>query len=471
MKTNQTESADNWSSILSDLGIENPSERPAETVQEEPVAAAFTVSETITEVRTVVVVEPEISTEKGTKEVPAETAKPAEPKKRFLDRFPKIDLFGPPKGRKGKSLEAVAESVRSPSLSGKSFTSNTIEKVPVSPERISKRNKEEAEKKAGNSEETKPLTAPLSIDVNDPWTDVASQVEKLGEEKRKPKTRDISPALPVTAAAELDEAAALSQLMAGWDSSPRFDQEAEKRLNSILNVEPRKEVSLGFDSIETHRVSEEPPVPKPRERGRREERSHNAEQPGQEYRPREGYRSREEERPRPRKEYHSREDYRSRGEGEGEEQRPRGEYRARAEERGGFREEREVPPRLSRRTERDAFTEPPVPSEEQYVRGRRGSRYQERSEERVNERSPQGEYRETNEEQRVPYSEQRASIPESRGRGRRSERAVPEPVERQASGTDAAGFRGVPGWDEAVFALIEKNMSQRSVVPPPQRRR
>ncbi|MDR1270753.1 MAG: hypothetical protein LBK82_14650, partial [Planctomycetaceae bacterium] len=138
-------STDRWSEIASQIGMDNPDVSDSETILEN-ISQKDSDSEANKETETVVENQPEIEPDslpnsfgKGLLDVEETTnvaeevqeipppAQKRDMKKSFFGRFPKINLFG---NSTKESLEAVVESVKSPSLSGKSFTSSKLEKVP-----------------------------------------------------------------------------------------------------------------------------------------------------------------------------------------------------------------------------------------------------------------------------------------------------------------------------------------------------
>ena len=117
MKRNAEAESDNWGQMLSDFGIEDSGIEDS-TPAEEPVEVPDPMAE---------VVEP--------------SPEPKE-KKSFFSRFPKVDFFGAPPE---VSVDSVIEGVKSPSLGGKTFTDNKLEKMPV-PKEWTDRQEEKREK-------------------------------------------------------------------------------------------------------------------------------------------------------------------------------------------------------------------------------------------------------------------------------------------------------------------------------------
>ena len=161
---------DSWGELLSNLGIEDTAQEYAaqpEEVQPEKVKTE--------EVKTLP--EPVDAVDFGAEpfdpgaEDADESPTPKE-KKSIFSRFPKISFFGAPPE---VSLDSVIEGTRSPTLGGKTFTDNTLEKMPVSQERKNRRAKD-------RQEEQEP----------DAWSTVASQIGTLAsgtDVEAKPTTR------------------------------------------------------------------------------------------------------------------------------------------------------------------------------------------------------------------------------------------------------------------------------------------
>ena len=123
MMKNNTES-DNWGQLLSDFGLEDKIQKePAETVEEPPRSN-----------------DPhEFGAEMpDSEEETAEKSPNSKEKKSIFSRFPKINFFGAPPE---VSLDAVIEGVKSPSLGGKAFTDNRLEKMPLSQEWVDRQEK------------------------------------------------------------------------------------------------------------------------------------------------------------------------------------------------------------------------------------------------------------------------------------------------------------------------------------------
>lgn len=135
----------------------------------------------------------------------SETAAPTEPKekkKTFFGRFPKINLFGSSAAKEPSGGEGTKNS----SSSGKSFTSKTLEKVPVPPGRSERSEKAETEispkrknrsvddgdNPAQKSRSDRPVESG-SDSNSDPWSQIASQVGVLGGAKPVPTSQKTGP--------------------------------------------------------------------------------------------------------------------------------------------------------------------------------------------------------------------------------------------------------------------------------------
>ena len=172
--THQNTDGDNWGQLLSDFGIKD--QAPQEEVPSEAPKAS----------------KPDSPTEDS-----GDPSKSKE-KKSVFSRFPKINnFFGvPPQA----SLDSVIEGTKSPSLGGKTFTDNKLEKMPLSQERKDRHEKHEP-------------------DDSNAWSAVASQIDVLasGEESKTPSkersTKRQTSSMFDDPIPESDEARALKDLM------------------------------------------------------------------------------------------------------------------------------------------------------------------------------------------------------------------------------------------------------------------
>jgi hypothetical protein len=214
-------SENHWSELVSQLGIDNSNAPVSEEIPEEiSETSVQDQSQPLTELtgvgnssdidkETAFYSEPD-SFGKGLLEDVAEEVPPPtkkhDPKKRFFERFPKINLFGT---TAKESLEAVVEGVKSPSLSGKTFTSNKLEKIPVVSDYAARSEVVEEEtvqdetvldkivldEKAADRFDTENVFSDVEespeeiicteehtqaiVDILDPWSKIASQVGAL----------------------------------------------------------------------------------------------------------------------------------------------------------------------------------------------------------------------------------------------------------------------------------------------------
>ena len=193
MKNRNTE-GDSWGELLSTFGIEdntpqNPPQPEETKALPEPVAPDnFGAGPVDAKV-----------------ENADETSTPKE-KKSIFSRFPKINFFGAPPE---VSLDSVIEGVKSPSLDGKAFTDNTLEKMPVSQERKDRHKKDRREKVVSQEP--------------DAWSTVASQIDTLatGRDATTKSTRRVASSMFDDPVPESDEVRALKNMMG---ESPRNDR-------------------------------------------------------------------------------------------------------------------------------------------------------------------------------------------------------------------------------------------------------
>ena len=171
---------DSWGQLLSDFGIEDH-------VQEEAASP-----------------EP-------TAPVDEESSRPKE-KKSILSRFPKINFFGAPPA---VSLDFVIEGAKSPSLGGKGFTDNKLEKMPVSQERTDRQKKDKREKEPGA----------------DAWSTVASQIDVLASGKEEK--------------AELEDRPSRRVVTSIFDD-PVPESEELRAVKNLMGDQPRREESDAF---------------------------------------------------------------------------------------------------------------------------------------------------------------------------------------------------------------------------------
>lgn len=290
MKKNDKQK-DSWSSLLNDLGLEQTQDGPADEQVTEQAEVVETVTVKQTEKRATktetVKTPPAAEAHDGfgaglldepRYESPDESDEPSEPtvessdegpdggqaemgrgKKSFFDRFPKMNLFGaPPK----ESLKSVVEGTKKSPIGGKTFTSNTLEKVPHTKGRGSRKKEEPVEEKVlENADSAAPDAGKDDAGAN-PWSTIAAQVGVISTHKepeaepkavdaknfdRKKDGRDrkrgrrTTPSLFDEPVPEAEESKTLKNLMESDAPQERLhDHEAEKRLSSMFG-EPARE--------------------------------------------------------------------------------------------------------------------------------------------------------------------------------------------------------------------------------------
>ena len=173
---NKNMESDNWGQLLSDFGIEDKAKAQENNIKpEEPQATEPKETIECSAGRSGVPSRPACSDSFGAGLIDSksdtEESQKSKEKKSIFSRFAKIPFFGTPPE---VSLDSVIEGTKSPSLGGKAFTDNKLEKMPLSQERTDRQKKNTA----GDS---------------DTWSAVASQIDVLasggGETKRKPEER------------------------------------------------------------------------------------------------------------------------------------------------------------------------------------------------------------------------------------------------------------------------------------------
>jgi len=187
-KRNAEAESDNWGQMLSDFGIEDTT--PVEEPVEVPEATV-----------------PEATVEGAEQSPEQQSPEPKERKSNF-SRFPKVSFFGAPPE---VSLDSVIEGVKSPSLGGKTFTDNKLEKMPVSKE-WTDRQEEKREKSV--------------IPAPDALSTVAAQIDALasGEDVR----------------AKSGERPARRHVSSMFDD-PIPESEEAKKLKNIMGEPPRRD--------------------------------------------------------------------------------------------------------------------------------------------------------------------------------------------------------------------------------------
>ena len=231
---NNNTDSDNWGQLLSEFGIEdNQTQKKAEKPKEPPAAAVTHSGAFGTNV----------NDSEG--DIPEESQQPKE-KKSIFSRFPKINFFGAPPE---VSLDSVIEGVKSPSLGGKAFTDNKLEKMPVSQERTDRHNKNRREKE--------------NTDKGGAWSAVASQIDVLasGGDTRA-QTRET----------KTDERPARRAVSSMFDD-PIPESEEIRALKDLMKEPPRREEKYQRAFLEeesgSHQRGDRKPVPEEKEtRGR-----------------------------------------------------------------------------------------------------------------------------------------------------------------------------------------------------------
>ncbi len=482
----EKKNSDNWASLLTDLGLEEPildaplENREIGRVEEATAESKAKVEETAAvddlpeeeigsfgaglfdEPLPPATVLSEKSSKPGKRQTPTESTSvvpepPSEQssrteKKSFLARFPKINFFG---SSTKETLDAVVEGVKAPSLSGKSFTSSTLEKVPGSTERAIRRSQpaqadpETLMKDPVARSENTSGKKPTESAQPDPWSQIASQVgaltgepqgSKTANAEKKPSSRPSQrdnaeqgrgrkrpPSMFEEPIRESEESLALKNMI-GNGETPSYEEE-ERRLQSMF-----------VDSRENR--SEESVAREPRDRKPREEERGDR-----------GQRST---------------DRRGRSEKQG-----RREYRqtpAPAEEQSSEM------PKENR-------------SEEPRVRGRRGSRYAEDPQKQSSPIVPpvsQPAAQTDAYDEPSSWDVESESKPVERGRRRRGRRSD-KPVQEQRQSMDPQAFdeddspapamdfsqlhKKMPSWDEAIGAIVDGNIARRSQQQPRKGRR
>ena len=464
---------DHWGSVLADLGLESPlrtEEVRVEQVKPAPpeTKVAATDSPGITAAEVTETPRPPVSAE-GVTEPPASRST----KRSFLDRFPKINLFGD-QNKKENSGKGK------PITEGMAFASKKIEKVEVSRGRSERHASEAAativdpvvEQKTSEREEA--AVKPASVIVTQmaaPWSTIASQVDSLtttpktdakkaehvvasaASDDAEPRNRRRTPSIfDETVPGESDEIVALRSLIDEADTDPFAD--SKEKLRSLFDEEAatksdapavfHDDLATAFSTPKTTRRPED---------GVREQRRE----------PREERHDR-----RPRGDRTDRNDRGGKGErmpDRADDWRPRrdDEHRDRREERG----------ERSERSERFSDTDSSVPR-------KRGTRYssdereiQERTwdieeESKPVERSSRARRRgprvtdESNESAPKDPRDQR------RGRGRRDETATESHHDfhdAHASEESVERHRTIPSWDDAIEGIIVSNIAKHSARP------
>ena len=225
--TNRNTENDSWGELLSNFGIEDNT--PKEPTQPEQATVMSGARMPETELPESAEAD-SFGTEATSKAASAE-------KKSIFSRFPKMPFFGAPPE---VSLDSVIEGAKSPSLGGKAFTDNTLEKMPVSQER---KDRHKIDDNVADSR--KPNV----------WSTVASQIDTLASgkevEEKRPARREVTSMFddPIP---EPEELRACKNLMG--ETSRReeadFQQRGRGRRQSHRETQPHRETQ---SHRETHR--------------------------------------------------------------------------------------------------------------------------------------------------------------------------------------------------------------------------
>ena len=238
--TDKNTGDDSWGQLLSDLGIEDNIQGSA--VEPENLHAAGPTGVAPSNK----LGEELIDSSAGV----SEESQPPKEKKSTFSRFPKVNFFGAPPE---VSLNAVLEGVKSPSLGGKIFTDNKLEKMPVSQERTDRQERNRREKNV----------------VGEPnaWSTVASQIDVLasgGDTQGIPGERPAK------------------RVVASMFDDPIPETEESQALQNLIGKQPRRQeiprdAFLEDDSDSRHRGrSRRKPQPDEREGGGRGSRYRSA---------------------------------------------------------------------------------------------------------------------------------------------------------------------------------------------------
>jgi len=220
MTTKNTES-DSWGQLLSDFGIEDHIQAN-DVEQEKPHAIEPTGVARSDDFRE------ELSNSEP--EISGESAQPKE-KKSMFSRFPKINFFGAPPE---VSLDSVMEGVKSPSLGGRAFTDNKLEKMPVSQERTDRQDKNRRGKKTADEPNT--------------WSTVVSQIDVLASGGNTKELTEERPA---------------KRVVSSMFDEPIPESEESRAIKSLIGKQPSRQEIPNVDFLE------DDPDSRQRGRGRR----------------------------------------------------------------------------------------------------------------------------------------------------------------------------------------------------------
>ena len=458
---------DNWSSLLSQLGMETSRE---ESVAE-PAAEPFIVETSVSSVE-----EPPVP-----ENTPFEEPKRSgESKRSFFDRFPKVNLFGsPPKD----PLDAAVGGRQSTAKPTETFTSKKLEKVDP-PYGRTRREMEP---------DVPPVSAPAPVSKgNDPWSLIASQVGNLAESEVADEPFGESPRV-VTESADSEttkqdfgEEPPREKRRAEpprrdrrpppsmFDDAPVEESTEATAVRSILNAEEPKPFADAAERLSS--IFGEPPTRNDKEPERHEHRRHVRGQRSDEFR-QETSRERNFNRPNRETDDDQREEERNVSERKfdnrkreersledrtGDEPRPRperGQRGTRYGKREHFETERSQGSRGGAPPERE-----PIPSGDDDFKT--GSIWDVEEESKPVERS--GRRRSRHPERREQGAARSTRIREERESVTDLEDVTGSAV--ASSGKFEQIHRNIPSWDDAISAIIEANVARHSKRVPDQRR-
>ena len=231
--TTKNREGDNWGQLLSDFGIED-------TIQDDNVKPEKPqVAEPTRAVRS-----NDFEGEKNNFEPEdADVSPHSKEKKSIFSRFPKINFFGAPPDA---SLDSVMEEVKSPSLGGRAFTDNKLEKMPVSQERT---DRQEKNRRGREKDFTR---------SPDAWSTVVSQIDVLASEDDSQDTVEERPA---------------KRMVSSMFDDPPPESEESRALKNLMDKQPRRQEKSDAAFLEAESDSQQrgrrKPMPGDREsRGR-----------------------------------------------------------------------------------------------------------------------------------------------------------------------------------------------------------
>jgi len=218
--TRKNTEGDSWGQLLSDFGIEDKT--PQEAVETVEARDSGKVSVSDAEI--------------------ADESSESKERKSIFSRFPKINFFGAPPEA---SVDSVIEDVKSPSLGGRAFTDNKLERMPLSQERAERQEKRVAASPGAASP--------------DAFSAVASQIDALASREEAPTTSRERPA---------------KRHVSSMFDDPIPESEEFRALKNIIGEPPRRDEpvrdetrrnAFHEDETDTWQRSRGRPKPQPRE--------------------------------------------------------------------------------------------------------------------------------------------------------------------------------------------------------------